>query len=441
MSSDAPISGRNGVSIVLHQSRGDGTGYRTYEVYQRERVGESTEKIKPSQLNSEAYRLDPYPLVGILREHYPCYRDWLNNCYWVTQYNDVTSIFADAANFETRSRAWHLGQSSGGGWGDDWGTEVSIATAITRTFDDEVVPQAGALLDELSGQDTPDLVRHVLGPLVTRLLATSFGVPSQQHTEFADLFWRMQRGVSWDPKLQQQGLAAMSELTGMFAQLLAATDADAEGHVLAVMKSQDPNVTVRDVIATLLEQDYQTLHGGMANLWYQLLTNSDEYAKVTDQRLMKVAYLETLRHSPPVITALCFARHEVERFGRLIPTGAQIRLSAAAANRDPRIFADPDQFIVDRADLCQREPRGQYRADGLATGITFELGKPSIHPAVPEDRPRSRYALVRDVAVAASMMVQESLPNLRLADGAQPRQASLTVGEMHTCWQLPVSWD
>ena len=64
-------------------------GYRTYEVYQRERVGETTNLIKPRQLISDEYLSDPYPLVAILRENYPCYRDWLSNCFWITRYDDV----------------------------------------------------------------------------------------------------------------------------------------------------------------------------------------------------------------------------------------------------------------------------------------------------------------------------------------------------------------
>ena len=45
------------------------SGYRTYEVYQRERVGETTNLIRPRQLISEAFVLDPYPLLEILREY------------------------------------------------------------------------------------------------------------------------------------------------------------------------------------------------------------------------------------------------------------------------------------------------------------------------------------------------------------------------------------
>ena len=47
------VLGLNGVEVpVRHKG---GVGYRTYEVHQRERVGQSTEKIKPIQLISAAF--------------------------------------------------------------------------------------------------------------------------------------------------------------------------------------------------------------------------------------------------------------------------------------------------------------------------------------------------------------------------------------------------
>jgi hypothetical protein len=147
-----------------------------------------------------------------------------------------------------------------------------------------------------------------------------------------------------------------------------------------------------------------------------------------------------VRHSTPVLTAKRFARHEVERFGQVFPEGALVVCAAAAGNRDPRVFHDPDAFIVGRKDLTQREPRGMYRADGLASGITFALGPPSKHPAVPEDRPRSLYAITRDAAVVASKLLLEALDDLKLEPGATPCLQSLGIGEMHTCWRLPVTF-
>ena len=43
------VTGKNGVAIGKVAVHGD--GFRTYEVYQRERVGESTAKIKPRRPN------------------------------------------------------------------------------------------------------------------------------------------------------------------------------------------------------------------------------------------------------------------------------------------------------------------------------------------------------------------------------------------------------
>jgi hypothetical protein len=60
---------------------------------------------------------------------------------------------------------------------------------------------------------------------------------------------------------------------------------------------------------------------------------------------------------------------------------------------------------------------------------------------VPEDRPRSLYALTRDTAVAASNVLLDRLANLRLKPGHEPRLRSLRLGDMHTCWSLPATFD
>ncbi len=443
-SATTAVAGRNGVVIRKLSSQGK-TGYRTYEVHQRERVGESTEKLKPIELISEAYRLDPYPVLSTLRENYPCYRDWLGNRYWLTQYNDVTSVFADDANFETRSRAWHFGGVQVAGvHGRDLGDELPVLEHLAKGLTTDFQASCDELLQAMQGEGQGDLAQQFAARLPLLVLARSLDIPVAERENFYALYWRLQRGTSWQAELRADGQRAATELATYFKPLLAArreTPGDDLLSVLLHLEGLDEPLTAQDVVVTLLEMDHQTMHGGLANLWHLLLSHPQELELARQSsRAMKMAFLEALRHSAPVLSAQRFTRHEVERFGKLLPAGSLVECSAAAANRDPRIFAAPDEFRVERADLCQREPRGQYRADGLASGLAFALGPPSKHPAIPEDRPPSRYALTRDAAATASMMVLEQMPDLARVGGTDSRLAAVTVGEMHTCWSLPVRW-
>jgi pulcherriminic acid synthase len=405
------------------------TGYRTYEVYQRSRLGQTTELIKPRQLTSDAYLNDPYPLVAILREHYPCYRDWPGNAFWVSRYDDVTSVYADGANYETRSRAFMCGRD---GWGRDLGSELDVIRCFERIADEDGETIAHRLVRALER----DLATEVLARFPFELLCAALAV--EPTTDLARWYLLIQRAPGWEPTSQQAGLDALDELAAWAEPLLDERRGRGGDDLLSIVAGHAG--TGADLAITLLEMDHGTLHGVLANLWCHLLTVPRRLDDVRDDPLLvKAAVLETMRHSPPIVSVDRFTRHEVERFGRLLPEGALVRLSAAAANRDPRVFGDPDVFDIHRRDLCQREPRGQFRADGLPSGISLGTGVPSKQPAVPEDRPRSRYAVTRDLAVRMTGAILAELPSVRLVAGAAPTMRSLRLGEIHTCWSLPVA--
>ena len=432
--------GRNGVPITPGGVKGD--GFRTYEIHQRERLGQSTAKIKPAQLISAEFVRNPYPLLEILRENYPAYRDWLENSYWITRYDDVTSIFTDDANFETRPKRWFYGIAD---YGRDLRLEIPVLVAQAKGIDDNAKAVAEEIIADFAGKGEANLAIEFAGRYTLELLARQLDLPKDDIGLFSQRYWRMQRGYNWEPVAEQDGLLAIRELTEYFRPLLAQRRANPGTDLISAVAGLDLDggpATAEDLVVTLLEGDHETLHGGLANTLFLLLTDPDQLALVQrERRMLKFAYLEALRHSAPVLAARRFAIHEVERFGKLIPEGGLLICSAGAANRDPRQYKDPDKFIVGRKDLCQREPRGQYRADGLPAGVAFGLGKPTKHPAVPEDRPRSLYAITRDTATTALNVLIDSLPNLRLKPGATPELRSLRLWEMHTCWNLPVEFD
>lgn len=435
--------GLNGVAITRHRTRSK--AYRTYEVHQRRRVGESTAKLRPNAFVSPGFLKDPYPIFTTLREHYPCYRDWVGNSYWITRYDDVTSVFVDDANFESRPKRWFYGLDH---LGRDLGEELHVLQQHERIMDTHAGTIATELVAQFAGRGRANLALEFAARLPLELLVRLWGIPEADRETFLERHWRMQSGTYDTAATELAGKQAFLELVDYFEDLLAlrrSEPADDLVSVIGGLELSDGPATGADLAATLFEADHETLHGALANLWCLLFTHPDQFDRVRNNRqpearTMKLAYLEALRHSTPVLTARRFARHEVERFGLLIPEGAMVVCAAAAANRDGRVFHDPDEFIVGRSDLTQREPRGMYRADGLPSGITFALGAPSKLPAVPEDRPRSRYAITRDAAVAASNTLLDGLDDLRLEPGATPSLQSLNIGAMHACWRLPVNF-
>ena len=418
-----------------------GAGLRTYEVYQRQRVGESTAKVQPRSLISAAFCRDPYPILSVLRENYPCYRDWIGNSFWITRYDDVTSVFMDDANFETRPNSWFYGIDPPGRDLRDHPEVLAMRAGRTDSLLDEVVVR---VVGSFASRGRADLARDFAARVPIELLVAVLGLPGAEMVPFAHRYFLMKRGRGADPRARDVGLRAMRELANDIDVRLSERRREPTDDLLSTFANldlADGPVTAGDVVTTLLEDDHETLHGALGSLWFHVLADPQRLAAVDgDRRMTRLAYLETLRLSAPVLSAKRFARHEVERFGRLLPQGALVVCSAAAANRDPRAFDDPEAFVIGRADLCQREPRGTYRADGLPTGIAFGLGRPSVHPAVPEDRPRSAYAITRDVAMRSSQLLLEACRGLRLAPGAQPELRSLRLGEMHTVWRLPVEF-
>ena len=437
MSEQPAVEGLNGV-LIRRRDVTTGAGFRSYEVHQRERVGQSTALVKPGQFISSEFARDPYPLLGILREHYPCYLNWVTNDFWITRYDDVTSVFVDDANFETRPRSWYFHVD---GFGRDLGEALPVLQSQAAYLDAHARTTAERILAELSPSGGGDLAIDFAARLPLELLVGWLGLPDEYVEPFVGHYLNLQQNAVWEPKLREAGVRSMHALVELLRPLLAArraTPGDDLLSVLAQLPAPHGLVQAEDVVITLLERDFETLHGGLANLCYLLLTHPDALAQVrADRLLVKYAYLETMRHSAPVPFAQRFALHEVERFGRLLPEGALLICAAAAGNRDPRVFANPDHFNVTRMDICQREPRGQYRADGLACGISFGVGKPSRAPVLPEDRPRSLYALTRDVAVWATHALLDAAPNLRL-EGAPEAPRSLQLHGMHCCRKLTV---
>ena len=85
---------------------------------------------------------------------------------------------------------------------------------------------------------------------------------------------------------------------------------------------------------------------------------------------------ETLRFDPPARRTRRVASTGATLAGALIPSGTEVVLDLAAANRDPAVFTDPDRFLPGRPDAHHlafghglRPCPGSDHATALACGV------------------------------------------------------------------------
>ncbi len=146
--------------------------------------------------------------------------------------------------------------------------------------------------------------------------------------------------------------------------------------------------------AVLLFGGIETTEGMIANAVLQLLERPDQLAHVrSEPTLLDAAIEESLRLEPAAAVIDRYSTRDIRLGGAAIRRGELVRLSIAAANRDPDAFADPDRF-----DLHRRSARGHL---AFAQGPHVCLG---VHLARLEAR----------VGLAALLA---RLPRLRLDPG------------------------
>lgn len=142
------------------------------------------------------------------------------------------------------------------------------------------------------------------------------------------------------PYLQDKVQAVKGKPTGGILDLLAS--ADRQGNRLT-----DAEVAANAVL--LVTAGIDTTAGLLTNTLLELCRNPAVQARVAgDFALIPGTIDESLRHSPSAPSTTRYVGEALTLGGQEIPAGSHLYLSVAAANRDPRRFETPDEFIPER---------------------------------------------------------------------------------------------
>jgi cytochrome P450 len=272
----------------------------------------------------------------------------------------------------------------------------------------------GSLLDGLTAANAPvDLVPGLARPLPMEVICEVVGIPEGERAHW-----------------HTYGAAVASGRGDAFAEAIPAIIGDAKAAVARrreepaddllsdlVRARTDDGDQLDDVeivaLVWLLVLAGQTPTNLIANAVAALLTHPAQLATLrADPELLPGAVDELMRWcGPQLLTVPRFAAADAEIADVPIPEGAAVTVSILAANRDPRVFPDPDRLDLTR-------PTGPSGHLGFAYGPHFCLGA----------------ALARVQTAVALDMLLSRWPDLRLAcdptyqpDPATWRLAALPV--------------
>jgi hypothetical protein len=287
---------------------------------------------------------------------------------------------------------------------------------VRDLFADAVAAETGRLVDELAPAGRAELRRSFAGPLAAATITRALGLGETEVA--AVLAWYDAIVSAVDEITAGRGLPVAGREA--FGQLRAALETAIEsGDTSLLGAAAGDSALTHDELASnaavLLFGGIETTEGMICNAVLQLLERPDASDQVRkDPALLDAAIEESLRLEPAAAVVDRYATADIELAGVKIAKGELVRVSIAAANRDPEAFANPDVFDLHRS--------GARRHLAFAQGPHVCLG---VHLARLEAR----------TALAALL---QRLPNLRL-DPDRPSQIRGLVFRKPP--ELRVIWD
>jgi cytochrome P450 len=319
---------------------------------------------------------DPHPTFARLREEDPVHWSEHHRAWVITRYDDVAAAFRDARLSSDRASPMaRAGARGGGAEGDPVVSVLShwmvfrdppdhtrlrraMRAAFTPPAIDALRPRIEQVVDELLDglAAEVDFVSQFAVPMPALVIAQLLGLPGEDHDQFRAWSEDLATLVfaSGLPDRHRRGRDALSALAGYLGEHLARRRSRPRDDLLGALAVAQAagDLTAEEAVANavlLLFAGHETTTTLLANGLAVLLAHPRELRRLRAQpSLMGTAVDELLRYEGPSKLIPRWAVDEIELRGRRIAPGCLVLLVQAAANRDPRRFADPDRLDVAR---------------------------------------------------------------------------------------------
>jgi cytochrome P450 len=354
----------------------------------------------PFDFADPGFIADPYPALNALRETAPVLYDEQLQRWFITRHADVRACLRDkrlGRNYR------HVGgdeefhaEPLDPRYPDFWASErwsllwleppehtrirKLVAAAFTpravETMRESSERLAHGLLDTLG--DEFDLLYDYAQPYSISLICELLGVPTDRHRDLLDWSHAIVKMYEFDTS-DEQALAAnqaAADFREYVVGLIEERRREPRGDMVSDLvqaRVDGGRLSDDEIVSTvvvLLNAGHEATVNTIGNGFRALASHPEEWQRLVRGKVTPAAAVEELiRWDPPLqLFERWVLEDGVEVAGVPVPRGEKVALLFGSANRDPRVFADPDRLDVARANAAEHI--------GFGGGIHVCIGAP-----------------------------------------------------------------
>ena len=330
-----------------------------------------------------AVMADPFPLYARLREEDPVHWSPAMKSWVITRYEDVQKLLVGDAMSVNRLVAFY--QALPGERAEllseivhylnrwvafrDPPEHTRMRRVMRHAFTTPAVEamrpghredrRRSMLLDRLeAGPDQIDLIRDFALLVPAYVIMDMLGVPRERLDEVKGWSDDMATFISGSrniPDKYDRAARGCAAMAAYFRELIAEREANPRpGFLTDLIEARDEGdrLSQEELIATcilVLFAGHETTTNLIGNAVLALLKHPEELARLrADPSLIDAAIEEALRWDGPTNGLVRVMARDVEIGGKVLKEGQRVFLMINAANRDGRVFDDPDRFDIAR---------------------------------------------------------------------------------------------
>ena len=329
----------------------------------------------PARLPPSFYA-DPYPTYRALQQHDPLHR-CRDGSLFLTRFSDLDAVYRDRVNYSSDKRAAFAPKFGTGSplyahhttslvFNDPpYHTRVrrhivaALSPATLKLMSADLERLIDRLCDALAERGEVDLVDDYAAAIPVEVIGNLLGVPADERGALRA--WSLAILAALDPaptaEVVDRGNASVAEFLDFTRDLLAErrrrprSTEDLLTRLLAEETSDEPltEAELQHNCIFLLNAGHETTTNLIGNALQLILdTPLARERLLAEPPLIASAIEECLRLESPNQLGNRLVVAPVEIGGEPVPAGTYLTLCIGAANRDPKVFPQPDRFDVGR---------------------------------------------------------------------------------------------